>query len=262
MVELLTSGNIFEQINLLIGKILKPIIRNPPPKLIFPEPIIKPLPKVQLPIETKPTPEERLEFLPKKDFSKPVLWKYYPNKSKDIWYAVNYQDYIQPNNELVAYLVERIEFDNITYPGYINIVYKGTNLSINLKYRIDDGRLCTESGQDTYECNSFQDFWMNPDYYIWNELEGDCEDYAILIGSICERLNIPYMIVAGYAQGIRDWWAEFIYKENIYIAQVNMNLGNPRLLSEVSGGFKPFIMFNKKILMTEYREWYKDYNTT
>lgn len=254
----MADQNIFEWIKLIIGKLLKPIVRNPPPIPIPQTQPIKPPPEVQpAPI---PTPETRLEFTPKKDFSKPVLWKYYPNKSEDIWYAINYQDYIQPDNELVKYFTERIEFDITTYPGYLNIVYKGTDRAVNFIYRIDDARLCRESGQENQECNELQDFWMNPDYYIWNELEGDCEDYSILIGCVCERLGIPYMIVAGYVQflgGIRDWWVEFSYKENVYIAQVNKNLGTPNILNNVKGEFKPLIMFNKRTSMTEYKEWYK-----
>ena len=250
--------DIFKQINSIIGKLLKPIVRNPPPLPIVYTPPIKPLPEVRpAPL---PVPEVRLEFTPKKDFSKPVLWKYYPDKSKDIWYAINHQDYIQPNNELVAYFTERIDFDLTTYPGYFVIVYKGTNVGVNFIYHIDDARLCRESGQDYQECNELQDFWMNPDYYIWNELEGDCEDYSILIGSVCERLGLQYMIVAGYVQylgGIRDWWVEFIYEEKVYVAQVNKNGGTMlSLLNNVKKEFKPLLMFNKRTPMTKYKEWY------
>ncbi|MFH0904273.1 MAG: hypothetical protein V1854_03685 [Methanobacteriota archaeon] len=248
--------DISKWINLIIGKLLKPIARNPP-QTIVQAPLIKPPPVQPAPA---PVPETRLEFSPKKDFPKPVLWKYYSDKSKDIWYARNHQDYIQPDNELVAYFAERIEFDVTWWQGHLIIVYKGTDRPVNFIYRIDDGRLCRESGQNDQECYELQDFWMNPDYYIWNELEGDCEDYSILIGSVCERLDIPYMIVGGYVQyagGIKDWWVEFIYKEYVYIGQVNMNGGMPNLLNNIRVEFKPLIMFNKRTSMAEYKEWYK-----
>lgn len=250
--------NSFEHIIITLNKILKPIARNPPKPPIAYLPV-KPLPEVQpAPV---PVPETQLEFTPKKDFSKPILWKYYPDKSKDIWYAINHQDYIQPDNELVAYFTERIDFDLTTWTGELVLVYKSTKLGVRFIYRIDDGRLCRESGQDNKECYELQDFWMNPDYYIWNELEGDCDDYSILIGSVCERLNIPYMIVAGYVQylgGIRDLWIELIYKENVYVGQVNKYGGTTlSLLNSVKSEFKPLLMFNKRTSMTEYKEWYK-----
>lgn len=251
----------FEQIILIIGKLLKPIARNPPPVLIFQQPV-KLLPEVNPP--SAPTPEPKLEFTPKKDFSKPVLWKYYPDKSKDIMYATNHQDYIQPDNALVKYFNERIEFSFVS--DYLTLLYKGTDIGVNFIYYVDDARLCRESGQNNKDCNELQDFWMNPDYYVWNELKGDCEDYSILIASVCEILDLPYMIVGGYVQylyGIRDWWVELIYQEKIYVAQVNKNGGTMlHLLSNVKSEFKPLLMFNKKTSMTEYSEWYKDYNTT
>lgn len=249
-----------------IGKILKPIIRNPPHQLVK-LPIIKPIPVIQPTPTPILIPEIRLEFTPKKDFIKPILWKYYPNKSKDIWYAQNYQDYIQPYDELVAYFTDRIELNAKIFKDQAVLFYKQYSMDemlsskavVNFKYRVDDSRLCTESGQKDIECNKLQDFWMNPGYYIWNELEGDCDDYSIFMASVLERLNIPYMIVGGYISflyGIKDWWIEFIYEEKVYIGQINLNVGTPNLLDNVKSGFVPLLMFNKKTLITEYEKWY------
>ena len=54
--------DLFEHITSMIGKILKPIVRNPPPIPVVQAPFVKPLPIPE------PTPEIKLEFTPKTEY--------------------------------------------------------------------------------------------------------------------------------------------------------------------------------------------------
>ena len=202
---------------------------------------------------------ETTEFDPTQ-FDKPILWKYYPDKSRKIWIAKNYQEYITPDTELVSYFTDNIEF--LQNNNTIHIQFKNKE-PINFKYRIDDARLCRESGQDYKDCWDISDFWMNPDYYIWNKFEGDCDDYALLMASVFEKLKIPYMVITGYQRtalgNIGDTWVEFLYNNEPWIAQVNLNRGNmARKISMFREEYIPFEMYNKTTEIIEYTKWYDE----
>lgn len=210
-----------------------------------------------------PAPPLLHDFNPQHDFEKPQLWKYRVDKSHDIWIAENYQDYIIPYNDIVGYFIDHIKFEE-EGDTYLVVRYKSNDWKVTVNYRTDTARLCRESGQNDTDCYNSMDFWINPDYYIWNNFEGDCEDYALLYGSVFERLNIPYMIVSGYIDGnILDWWIEFKYKGKVYLGQVN-RYGN-RYGSTMGPidhtKYRPFEMFNKSTGIQPYREWYKDYQS-
>lgn len=238
----------------------------PPP----PKPPIEILRNVTLPAVnvTPPAAVVTKDKFNPKSFGKPVLWPYNPVKSGKIWYAYNYQDYIIPDNELVKHFVDNITvqwhtFDN----GYKVVVrYKDTLEPIGFKYRIDDARLCDESGQDYKSCYENYDFWMPPDYYIWNEFEGDCDDYALLLCSVFENLGIPYMFVMGYMMtgigSVAHCWVEFMYDSRPQMIQVNIWGGSTAVgISDghniLFTGFTPRRMFNKTTKMSEYTKWWE-----
>ena len=244
---------ILEWIINTVGKISK--FKEPTPGYIPPPP------EPPIPIVPPIIPSiiiEQTEFDPTQ-FDKPILWKYYPDKSRKIWIARNYQDYITPSTELVSYFINSIEiFQN---NDTVKIQFKNQE-SINFKYRIDDARLCRESGQEYSDCYDNNDFWMNPDYYIWNKFEGDCDDYSLLMASVFEKLNIPYMVVTGYQRtplgNIRDTWIEFLYNNESWLAQVNLHCGcMARKIDYIRGMYTPFKMFNKTTKICEYTKWYK-----
>lgn len=248
--------NIIEWLNNIAGKLLK--VREPLPAGYIPPPI-------ELPIETPfPTPipitppikTQAKEFNPQAEFIKPVLWKYKPDTDRKIFIAINYQDYITPENELVKYFSNMIYFEEIERK--LNIKYKETEKYVVFKYRIDDSRLCKESNDISEQCKWLNDFWMNPEYYIWNDLEGDCGDYALTMSSVFEYLKIPYMFVSGYFnRTIPDFWVEFIYNDKAWLAQINQHNGAIALLIKDSRNtYKPYEMFNKRQRIEEYEKWY------
>lgn len=189
-------------------------------------------------------------FNPQSEFEKPVLWKYYPDRSRKIWAAQNYRDYIRPYNDLVEYFINSIEF--FISRGIINIKFRDGGL-VKFRYSRDTARLCKEAGQGE-DCDELHDFWQNPNYYIWNLFEGDCEDYALLWGSVFERLEIPYRIVSGFANGARDWWIEFVLRSRVYLGQVNMFDGMPSPVDHRI--FVPYEMFSRSVEIQPYRKWY------
>lgn len=244
---------IFKWILDTIGKILK---QKEPTSGYIPTPPRPPLTIIQN--STLPSVIiENTKFDPTQ-FDKPILWKYYPDKSRKIWIARNYQDYITPDTELVSYFTDSIEL--LQNNDAIQIRFKNQE-SINFKYRIDDARLCRESDQEYKDCWELYDFWINPDYYIWNKFEGDCGDYSLLMASVFEKFKIPYMVVTGYQRtpqgNIRDIWVEFLYNNEPWIAQVNLHCGNmARKISIFRGLYIPFEMFNKTTEICEYSNWY------
>lgn len=188
------------------------------------------------------------------------LWKYYPNKSYNIWFPDNYKDYIMPDNKLVSAFTDQIVFRE---QGAKLLVTYRDGTPVKFIYRKDLPGLCEEAGQNG-ECGELYDFWMNPDYYLSNNLTGDCEDYALLLASVFERLGIPYMVVGGYMffgilglRSTRDWWVEFIYSGRVYLGQVNLNSGMPQVLDDaLRARFKPYMMFSKSTDIQAYCEWY------
>lgn len=235
-----------------MAKAREPVIGYIPPP---PKPPIEILKNVTLPA----IDIVKSEFDPT-SFEKPVLWKYNPDKSHNIWIAQNYQDYIMSDNELVMHFADSIEF--IQGDTTISIKFKDTGNRVRFKYRIDDARLCDESGQSYSDCYSNRDFWLNPDYYIWNGFEGDCEDYALLMASVFEYLGIPYMYVVGLERSavgsIKDAWVEFVYNNEAWIMQVNLNRGCvARKLSAFRSAYTPYKMLNKTTEICKYHEWYE-----
>lgn len=238
-------------IQLLLLKLIPDSPPKLPPSSGFPTPIPTPTPT------PAPTPNP-YEFNPQRDFPKPVLWKYYPNKNFQIWVPNNYKDYIIPNNEIVEYFIDRIKFEE---KGHLLLIkYKSNNRMVSFDYADDDSKLCDAADQKNQTCYGNKDFWINPDYYIWNMFKGDCEDYALCLASVFERLGIPYMNVTGYLiGGYADQWIEFVYNDKLYLGQVNSAEGMPEEVNpNLRSVFKPYQMFNKNTDIQRYKEWYKE----
>lgn len=211
----------------------EPKIEEPQvPEIMVPEPEITPLPEIT------PGPINK-EFDPKKYFKSPGLWKYEINKDYDVIIAKNYQDYIMPDNEIVKYFANNIYLYSEDIPTWAapnslipRFIWNKGKLegedkpTLSFKYEEDSDKLFNIAGQPPdYDSSGVRDFWINPDYYIYNGFVGDCEDYALLWASVFEIWKIPYVVVGGWqtdktGKTIRDWWVEFEYNDKIYRAQV------------------------------------------
>lgn len=193
-----------------------------------------------------------------KTAEKSKLWNYYPNKTHEIWIAENYRDYIIPENKIVkefsdsVYLYQTDSMGTYLIPGY-KILDKEF---VRFIYVADSDSLFAEANQPV-EIDSFgnRDFWLNPDYYVYNGFKGDCEDYVLLWASVFEDWNIHYMIVGGYLNKQRDWWIEFIYDNERYIGQVEIGMIRIDKIQQ-EYNFRPVQMFSKRLPIQKYNDSY------
>ena len=112
-----------------------------------------------------------------------------------------------------------------------------------------------------------EDYWVNPDHYLLNNMSGDCEDAAFAVASVLESKGIKTKIVGGYLtyndQRLRDWIVE--YKVNrTYCRYFGGGLDSgfiPRGKFEHDKtkhgiDFEPVLMFDKRTYYQEYnKEW-------
>ncbi len=130
-----------------------------------------------------------------------VLWNYTTENLSEFKFPVNYQDFIMPDNPAIQKEARqselKIDWNSFAYKN-------GTPFSFTP--RGDEG-----------------DQWQNPDYTLQIR-SGDCEDMAVLIGSILGAKKIPFVIVEGYVYDSSELaghaWVEY-YLNGVYYADSN-----------------------------------------
>jgi hypothetical protein len=219
----------------------------------------KPIVIPTLPIPT-PTPTPIFDFNPQRDFAEPSLWDYTPFKDADIWYAVNYQDYITPNDPIVAYFDNAIKFKNFKQHYTLDGVVTDTDAIVFLFK--NDSQIPFTYKRDMVQVPPYSDYWVSPAYYIWHGFNDDCEEYAYTWASVLDRRNIPYMFVNGFQFGrIADAWVEFQYDGKIYLMQVGQAPGSAERIVPADDlnlrqKFIPYMMFNRTTPIQRYKVWW------
>src|SRR3990172_6442891 len=131
-----------------------------------------------------------------------TLWKYYADCEKnDFIGSCQPQKYIMPNNEVIQFVASIM---TISEQG--RLVWKKCpfgRCGIFGNYYVSDEELFNHPPKG--------DYWINPDFYFLNNMEGDCEDSAFAVASVLEAKGIRTKIVGGYTDNgrIRDWIVEY-----------------------------------------------------
>lgn len=112
-----------------------------------------------------------------------------------------------------------------------------------------------------------EDYWVNPDHYLLNNMSGDCEDAAFAVASILESKGIKTKIVGGYLTynnlRHRDWIVEYNVNRTYY-----RYFGGGLDIGFIQRGkfeqdktnhgidFEPVLMFDGKTYYQDYnRDW-------
>lgn len=191
------------------------------------------------------------------------LWNYTIDASSEFNMPVNYQDFIMPDNPIVQEYAEQLLVRNDLW----SFEYKnGTPFYIASK----------EDENET-------DYWQNPALTLSIGF-GDCEDMALVAGSILETKKIDSVIVGGYVYNGTEKdghsWVEYYYNDTYYISsnlwsfERNMEIENgihyyysPEVtLIPISNDsdnitipkikFQPRHIFNKKLKKMPYnKDW-------
>lgn len=134
------------------------------------------------------------------------LWNYTELNNSDFQMPANYQDYVMPDNPIIKKYAEQLHL-GINQKGSVwnTFVYQNkTPLYIIPKK--DEGN-----------------YWQNPDYTLTIGC-GDCEDMALVGGSIFQAKEINSVIVEGYSWDNSGRsghvWVEY-YLDGIYYVSNN-----------------------------------------
>jgi transglutaminase-like putative cysteine protease len=123
------------------------------------------------------------------------------------------------------------------------------------------------SDNEKFKDKPEEDYWINPDHYLLNNMSGDCEDAAFAVASILESKGIKTKIVGGYLtynhQRLRDWIVEYNINKTYYRYFGDghdfgfIQRGNFELDKTAHGvDFEPVLMFDGR---TYYQDYYRDW---
>lgn len=179
----------------------------------------------------KPEPPQE-DIMPISEYIRP----YNMTKTGVIWRAIDGPSYIDPNHEVVQWYARNTILDET------GLYYLNGNMVLP-RYLHDSNY---ENG----------DHWMNADYYLSHDLEGDCEDYAIGIASILEAKGIPNMFVAlTDSKNYYHHYLQYYYNGKYYTVdfthpRYQLREDNPR------DSYKKVWMFNtNNDYMTYNKDW-------
>lgn len=158
------------------------------------------------------------------------------DKSRDIWMAEDPTSYIIPDNKIVQEYADRLYLDVDGWIRYVDEfsvsaqLLDGTKLYSNKVFRNAYQWDYEQFGSGNFAVGADNDYWVNPDYYLNNGLQGDCEDVAIAIASMMQTGNIsirvndtlvPTKINAsvnvGYYHGYRHAWVEYEIYDRTFV---------------------------------------------
>ncbi|MCZ7400008.1 MAG: hypothetical protein O8C62_10110 [Candidatus Methanoperedens sp.] len=172
----------------------------------------------------------------------PSLKPYIIDKSTDIWHAEDPGSYITPDNDWVKFYASQLYID---YDGRIRYKNRPIPLFVDIKGNVlswtDEpfvNNYVTLKDYFGYELPN-NDYWMMPDYYLYNGQRGICSGWSlavtsmILSGEMSVKENgqfikqvIPAKAVLGYINGNRDGWSEYqVYGKTFMTTTSLLNTG-------------------------------------
>ncbi len=179
---------------------------------------------------------------PPSPYSKPdhisSLKPYIIDKSNDIWHAKDPSSYITPDNDWVKFYASqlyidydgRIRYKNMPIPLFVDT--KGNVLSWTDEPFVNN--YITLKDYFGYELPN-NDYWMMPDYYLYNGQRGICSGWSLAVtsmmlsGEMSVKENgqfikqvIPAKAVLGYMNGKRDGWSEYQVYGKIFLTTTSL----------------------------------------
>ncbi len=218
---------LFSILLILLITIIATSTKPAPIELTIPESPILEIPTVQQVrdsiVETTPTPSPTETPYPKPSYIPTLRPMDCYDKSHDIWHPCNPSSYITPDNEWVRYYASQLFVD---YDGRIKyknekIIYYTINGIDYHTYKPFLNNYVTLKEYFGYEVSN-DDYWMMPDYYLYNGQRGICSGWMVAVTSMMlsgeisvwqgdklVKQIIPAKAVLGYMEDKRDGWVEY-----------------------------------------------------
>lgn len=194
------------------------------------------------------------------------------NNNDIIWHPCNPMEYITPNNEWVRYYASQLFVD---FDGYIKYKHEKIISLIDTKGNILKYDYKPFENNYFYDWEQFgtgskgslanDDYWAQPDYYLTNGLNGDCDEWAntvtsmMLSGemSVWQSDKLTKQIISakaklGYIGGITDVWVEYLAYNISWITSTSRNkdgYGNDfstTIFIKKDNQFNPIFEYNDK----------------
>ncbi len=173
-----------------------------------------------------------------KPTSIPSMRAYDIDKTGDIWHAVNPSSYITPENEWVKYQASQLFLDEDGWIKYKDQKVIGFIDENGTKYYVYKSFMNNYTPLKEFFGHELpnNDYWMMPDYYLYNGKRGICSAWAATVTSMMLsgemsivkegkffKQVIPAKAVMGYTKsGLRDAWVEYNLYNNTWITTTEL----------------------------------------